>query len=246
MNIQLRDLITIFDASEKFTLNTSEILFDALEGNLSLFALSNKDLRETLVPCKKGVLHRAYAGGEFIHQYDPLFGHKKDVDIQLGQVLEVNEKSIKGLIVNQQFSEVELYKPLAPIRDDLEFDFWETEREVYSWEEGIPAYSDVTLERIYVLEAEVITTKANKENKVSISKTTTGSASSTALKVIGLLMHHLAKSPKYASGTSPNRSQIKELLLDLAEELDVNSYGLSKVDERLLSDALKHIESQKN
>jgi len=245
MNIQLRDLITIFDASKKFTLDTSEILFDALEGNLSLFVLSNKDLREALIPCKKGVLQHA-SPGEFIRQYDPLFHHIKYVDIQLGQVLEINEKSIKSLIVNQQFSEAELYKPLAPICDDLEFDFWETEREVYSWEEDMPAYSDVTLERIYVLEAEVITTKANKGNKVSISKTTTGSASSTALKVIGLLMHHLAKSPKYASGTSPNRSQIKELLLDLAEELDVNSYGLSKVDERLLSDALKHIESQKN
>ena len=245
MNIQLRDLITIFDASKKFTLDTSEILFDALEGNLSLFVLSNKDLREALIPCKEGELFHASAG-EFIHQYQPLFPHIKYVDIQLGQVLEVNEKSIKGLIVNQQFSEAELYKPLAPIWDDLEFDFWETEREVCNWEEGIPAYSDVTLERIYVLEAEVITTKANKGNKVSISKTTTGSASSTALKVIGLLMHHLSKSPKYASGTSANRSQIKELLLDLAEELDVNSYGLSKVDERLLSDALKHIESQKN
>jgi len=68
----------------------------------------------------------------------------------------------------------------------------------------------------------------------------------TSLKVIGLLMTHLAKSPKYASGASPNKSQIKELLLDLAEEFDVNSYGLAKVDERLLSDALKHIESQKN
>ena len=245
MNIQLRDLITIFDASKKFTLDTSEILFDALEGNLSLFVLSNKDLREALIPCKEGVLQHA-SPGEFIRQYDPLFHHIKYVDIQLGQVLEINEKSIKSLIVNQQFSEAELYKPLAPICDDLEFDFWETEREVYSWEEDMPAYSDVTLERIYVLEAEVITTKANKGNKVSISKTTTGSGSSTALKVIGLLMHHLSKSPKYASGTSANRSQIKELLLDLAEELDVNSYGLSKVDERLLSDALKHIESQKN
>ena len=65
------------------------------------------------------------------------------------------------------------------------------------------------------------------------------------VKVIGLLMHHLAKSPKYASGTSPNKSQIKELLLDLAEELGVNPYGLSKVDERVLADALKYLETQK-
>ena len=70
--------------------------------------------------------------------------------------------------------------------------------------------------------------------------------STTALKVIGLLMHHLAKSPKYASGTTPNKSQIKELLLELAVELDVNNYGLSKVDERLLADAMKYLDTQKN
>jgi hypothetical protein len=58
-------------------------------------------------------------------------------------------------------------------------------------------------------------------------------------------MHYLAKSPKYASGTSPNKSQIKELLLDLATELKVNQYGLSKVDERLLVDAMKYLEEQK-
>ncbi len=70
--------------------------------------------------------------------------------------------------------------------------------------------------------------------------------SSTALKVVGLLMHHLAKSPKYASGSSPNKSQIKELLLDLADELGVNNYGLSKVDERLLAEAMRYLETQKN
>jgi hypothetical protein len=69
--------------------------------------------------------------------------------------------------------------------------------------------------------------------------------SNTALKVIGLLMCHLAKSPKYSSGSSPNKSQIKELLLDLAEEQQVNAYGLSKVDERLLAEAMKYLESQK-
>jgi len=69
--------------------------------------------------------------------------------------------------------------------------------------------------------------------------------SNTALKVLGLLMCHLAKSPKYASGTSPNKSQIKELLLELAEELGISAYGLSKVDERLLADAMKYLEEQK-
>lgn len=69
--------------------------------------------------------------------------------------------------------------------------------------------------------------------------------SNTALKVIGLLMKYLAKSPKYASGSSPNKSQIKELLLDLAEEQGINTYGLSKVDERLLAEAMKYLETQK-
>jgi len=35
------------------------------------------------------------------------------------------------------------------------------------------------------------------------------------------------------------------LLLDLAEELGINPYGLSKVDERVLADALKYLETQK-
>lgn len=74
---------------------------------------------------------------------------------------------------------------------------------------------------------------------------TDSSSTKTSLKVIALLMHHLAKSPKYASGSSPNKSQIKELLLELAEELGVSSYGLSKVDERLLTDAMKYLEEQK-
>lgn len=79
----------------------------------------------------------------------------------------------------------------------------------------------------------------------AIAKELAERPSNTSLKVIGLLMHHLAKSPKYASGSSPNKSQIKELLLELASELGVNSYGLSKVDERLLADAMKYLEEQK-
>ena len=88
------------------------------------------------------------------------------------------------------------------------------------------------------------------DNSLSLKKkastATVDKPNSTSLKVIGLLMHHLAKSPRYASGTSPNKSQIKELLIDLAEELDVNNYGLSKVDERLLADAMNYLEDQKN
>jgi hypothetical protein len=68
----------------------------------------------------------------------------------------------------------------------------------------------------------------------------------TSLKTVGLLMMHLAKSPKYASGNAPNKSQIKELLLDLATEYGIKEYGLAKVDERLLTDAMEYLETQKN
>jgi hypothetical protein len=68
----------------------------------------------------------------------------------------------------------------------------------------------------------------------------------TSLKVIGLFMRHLAKSPKYALGDQPNKSQIKELLLGLASEFNIKEYGLSKVDERLLKDAMNYLETQKN
>lgn len=82
----------------------------------------------------------------------------------------------------------------------------------------------------------------SKSENVPVSERPTN----TALKVIGFLMHHLAKSPKYSSGNKPNKSQIKELLLELSDELDVDSYGLSKVDERLLSDAMTYLDNQKN
>ena len=94
----------------------------------------------------------------------------------------------------------------------------------------------ITIDNLYVA----------TQKKTQTKPTDSQAAPNSALKVIGLLMHHLAKSPKYASGTSPNKSQIKELLLELAAELDVNNYGLSKVDERLLTEAMKYLETQKN
>jgi hypothetical protein len=66
------------------------------------------------------------------------------------------------------------------------------------------------------------------------------------LKVIGLLLNYLAKNAKFQTGGNPNKSQVKELLIKLAEELKINPYGLAKVDERLLTDALKYLETQKN
>jgi hypothetical protein len=245
MSIQLRNLIKITDTTEKYGVSSSEILFDALEGKLSLFAISNMDIRERLIPCIDGGFHEGTTVGEYIHQFDPQFKDSEYIEIQLGQILPIYEKQIKALIVNQKFSEVELYRPLATGKEGLVLDYWKSEREVFGFEGGFLPYPAIELEDVHVLEQGLVSISSDKEKTTSTGNISTENASSTALKVIGLLMHQLAKSPKYASGTSPNKSQIKELLLDLAEELGINPYGLSKVDERVLADALKYLETQK-
>ena len=68
--------------------------------------------------------------------------------------------------------------------------------------------------------------------------------SKTALKVIGLFMLHLNKG-KYSNNGKPNKSQIKELLIALSKDNSIDDYGLSKVDERLLTDALAYLKEQK-
>ncbi|WP_420554787.1 hypothetical protein [Neptuniibacter marinus] len=241
--MKLRDLIKINDATIKHGVAINDILFDALDGNLTLLTVSKKEYRECLIPCIDKGTHEA--NGSYIHQFEPLFDHKELIDIQIGQILAIPEKQIKELTVNQQFSEVELYKPLATAREDLVMDFWKSEREVFDFQKGFPRYPEITLDDVYVLDRELLL-QVEKTEVTDVTPSNTETASRTSLKVIGLLMHHLAKSPRYASGTSPNKSQIKELLIDLAEELDVNNYGLSKVDERLLADAMNYLEDQKN
>ena len=241
MTANIRDFLKIAEASERYKIAISDILFDALEGKVSLYVIADKDIREVLVPCKEGELHHA-SPGEFMHQYQPLLDQLQYIDVQLGQPLRLNEKALKDLIVNSQFSEDELYRELGgSCCIDIDFDFWKTEREVYEWED-LPPCALIAIERVFLVKQELkdaaLTKDAVHGNAVSPS-------SNTSLKVIGLLMHHLAKSPKYASGTSPNKSQIKELLLDLAVELGVDPYGLNKADERVLSEALRHLENQK-
>ena len=240
MTVNIRNLLKVSEAAEKYKIEVNDILFDALEGKLSLYVISDQAIREALVPCKEGHLfHRS--PGEFMHQYQPLLANLQYVDVQLGQPLLLNEKALKELIVNGQFSEAELYRELgSSCCIDIDFDFWETEREVYVWED-LPPYPTVTIERVRLDRSEL----GEAEKAQAPVQGTEANPSNTSFKVIGLLMHHLAKSPRYASGTSPNKSQIKELLLDLASELEVNPYGLNKVDERLLTDALKYLEEQK-
>jgi hypothetical protein len=240
MDNKVKNLINLDEASEKTNFSCNELLFKALDKQLGLYHLSLKDKREALVPCIDGILHHASVG-DFIHQYKPLLNQIEYVDVQIAQPLRLNERAIKELLVSRQFNEVELYRELAPEIDDV--DFWKTEREVHDWEEDLPEYATIKLEQVQVCELELAICLSVKEVP---SKNVSENPSTTSLKVIALLMHHLSKSPKYASGGAPNKSQIKELLLELAVELDVNNYGLSKVDERLLKQASDYLETQKN
>lgn len=240
MSIEIKELVGLAQASEKYKISENDILFKSLDSELSLYYLSTKNVREALIPCQEGTLHHA-AVGDFIHQYQPLLDKVTYVDVQVAQPLHLNQLAIKGLLVSRQFSEVELYRELAPEVPGV--DFWKTERELHEWDASLLEYDIVKLEQIQVskfeLEECITISKKARENE-------TEKPSATALKVIGLLMYHLSKSPKYASGETPNKSQIKELLLELAVEFGISNYGLSKVDERLLVDAIRHLETQKN
>ncbi|NRP60369.1 hypothetical protein [Marinobacterium sp. xm-d-564] len=239
MTKSLRDLINLSEAASTMKLDVSDLLFDALEGKLDLFTISKTDRTIDLIPCKKEWIDEEKF---FIDNYDQ--ANSQHTEINIGQILALNESAIKGLIVNKHCSEVELLRNLGDDLTDTDFDHWRTAEELYDhhkWVDGKPSYKEVELDNIFMLKSEV-----NSSKQLSTSPVNNALASNTSLKVIGLLMHHLAKSPKYASGTTPNKSQIKELLLELAVEMDVNNYGLSKVDERLLAEAMKFLETQKN
>lgn len=235
--MQLRDLINIKDAAEKAKTDVAEILFIALESKIELFSVVTEDSSQVLVPCRSEWIEEA--GGNV-----DIYGDEKrlQIDVSIGQIIQLNDKAIKDLIINKKFSEVELYHALGPSLEGSEQEYWKTAKELYDfngWIDNKPTYRDLDLENVFILrnESNIQPSQANAKSNDLANK--------TSLKVIGLLMHHLAKSPKYTSGTSPNKSQIKELLLDLAEEQGINSYGLSKVDERLLAEAMKYLETQK-
>lgn len=240
MSAKLRDLVNIAEAAELHKLDLHVLLFDALDSKLALLSISKKDTTVELLPCRKEWIEEECF---FIDSYDR--SKVEFVEVALGQVLELSEMAIKSLIVNRSFSEVELYRNLGVSVEDTEFDYKRTAEELYlveGWVDGKPNYLEMGLDQVFLLKSQLeqfTSTANNPSAKRDVS-------SNTSLKVIGLLMHHLAKSPKYASGSTPNKSQIKELLMDLAQELDVNKYGLSKVDERLLAEAMKYLENQKN
>lgn len=237
MTIKIKDLINLDTAAKQMNTSIENILFDALEGKYQLFSLASEEQTIEMLPCKKEWIEEERF---FIDRYNvksSIF-----VETELGQVLKLNSTAVKGLIVNKSFSEVELFRELAPELGDSDYEYWKTSQELFryeEWEDGKPKYNHVNLNSIFMLESDI----SNGDRLQN--KTSTEAASNTSLKVIGLLLYHLAKSPKYASGSSPNKSQIKDLLLDLAQELSINQYGLSKVDERLLTKAIKYLETQK-
>ncbi len=237
MTINITDVINLNTASKQINTGIEDILFDALEGKYQLFSLSTEEQTVQLLPCKKKWIEE---DGFFIDSYNR--EDTNTVEIELGQVLKLNNTAIKGLIVNKSFPVVELFREFAPELGDSEYEYWKTSKELFEydeWEDGKPKYNLIGLDSIFLLKSDI-----NIGDKLP-NKTSAEAPSKTSLKVIGLLVYHLAKSPKYASGSSPNKSQIKELLLDLAQELCINQYGLSKVDERLLTEAIKYLETQK-
>ncbi|NRQ27754.1 hypothetical protein [Aliiroseovarius sp. xm-g-7] len=50
MTANIRDFLKIAEASERYKIAISDILFDALEGKVSLYVIADKDIREVLVP----------------------------------------------------------------------------------------------------------------------------------------------------------------------------------------------------
>lgn len=68
----------------------------------------------------------------------------------------------------------------------------------------------------------------------------------TALKVVGLFMQYLAENDKYQNQQgAPNKSKIKDFLLDLAEDQNISKHGLNKADESILTNALNYLAEQK-
>ncbi len=234
MKVELKDLKKLQVVAKKTKKEPVELLLEALEGKLQLFSLANEDKEVVIIPCKKEWIEEE---GFFIdvHNQDDAVRFC----IEIGMPLRLNEAAIKGLIVNNCFSEVELFRALGQPLDDSTYEYWRASDEHYQFINKDFSYTNVSIDRVYCISSEVENLKITKSSHRQDNST------NTALKVIGLLMHHLAKSPKYARGEAPNKSEVKKLLLNLAVELNIDSYGLNKVDERLLSNALSYLEEQK-
>lgn len=239
MVTELKDLVAIDVAASVLKRDSSELLFRGLAGDADLFCVANQDEVIQIYPCRREWIDEERFS---VDVYDPHTA--QELQISTGQIVKLTEAAIKCLLVNKFITKLELYRCLFPELPDTSFDYWRVRQELYpdqSWKNGAPCFEEIPLVKMF-------TTKSEAKKSTQESEDTqfgNNSATSTALKVIGLLMYHLAKSPKYATGSKPNKSQIKALLQELADELGVDDYGLNKVDERVLSEAMKHLENQK-
>ncbi|NRP52334.1 MULTISPECIES: hypothetical protein [unclassified Marinobacterium] len=245
MGISLLDLVTFTEAAANLKLTQQELLRAGMAEELRLFHPSKKPgsiIFELAQIENLGMQNQFWAP---VIDYDNDQGSiSKTIHLKIGHPFQLDYKCIASLLLNGNFSPFDLL--VAQLDADLAMK--STARSNYHggelrWITETELNEDLNIEDVFVLESDIA---AKLTASKSETTTTTKKPSDTALKVIGLLMHHLAKSPKYASGGSPNKSQIKELLLELANELDINNYRLSKVDERLLVDAMKYLETQKN
>lgn len=224
LSMQLDDLIHLAKYNEENQLTFRDSLAKALAGRIDIYYVFDGRSLVIYEPSEE-----SFKGSG---TKDNMIGGPDDIEIEyfpcdFVKLTHLALRELWGFVTYSEFklTLIQLIRELAPEGFELLKMLDGTAREI-------------TLENLYV--------SSPKDSGQDSPKTSPASPSNTSLKVIGLLMHHLAKSPKYAAGTSPNKSQIKELLLELAAELDVNNYGLSKVDERLLAEAMKYLETQKN
>ena len=95
-----------------------------------------------------------------------------------------------------------------------------------------------------IIKAEDLFVKQVPKKEASVAENN-AQANLAALKVIGLMMWDLANDkPSLMHGERPNREQIRNHLLKLAERYEVDSYGLSKSHEGILKQAMEYVAIQ--
>jgi len=246
------DLVPFNEAATTLQMTENALLKAASENDLGLFH-PIKQHQSFVLQLSEHANHYDETGKAFVPGGDwiPLFDYNRnqnpvlnDIEVKQGEVLKLDTECITSLIVNGSFNKLDLLNAQL-VKDQSILEGMQTNYSGGSLKWTIDSALDefLSINDVFILESAI---KARALNPKRDQPIVNSAPSDTALKVIGLLMHHLAKSPKYASGSSPNKSQIKELLLELASELDVNNYRLNKVDERLLAEAMKYLETQKN
>jgi len=84
------------------------------------------------------------------------------------------------------------------------------------------------------------------KNRATTNTQKTNSGLKTELLVAGLLIQHLAQQEGlYRSSGTINNLQVKNRLLELADEFDIKDQGLNNANERIIKNALKYLEERK-